>query len=476
MKTNSISKIYINSMFYMLILILIYSISSFTTRFDQPSATAMSWLAVVVSVVSICYIYSATSHIYGHSLAFLLYLIFTQFGTCFVIYAIPLTSLYSRGYYNTDWVRADSYPRAVQLGIMAVIVFVLIVVRKGNCLAKRNIIQRCQNIEKPSNTNYRPIALVGLIMVGGIALFLSYLLAIGSINISGSYSDFLNYSQSNVSIWSTAMCLLPTGFAFAFTMGNRNDLKILYVLYFFVSIILLFTGNKGEVLYALLAAFGIYCYKKNEINKKVVIIGLLILFIIIPSVTAYRSTSVYGMLSKFFVSVSEPFVEMGYQIRLSVFMIDGVTNGFRNYLWGFSYINPIINIVNRLLPFIPRLATPLQYDFLTTYDTMGFSQVAESYANFGCIGVLVFFMIMGLVLAKFDNISQDDPKQSLYAGWLIIFINMTRNVFSFVFGQMIVVYIIWIIARILCKIFKKNIGDRDAKNITHIRKDGSCWS
>jgi len=214
-------------------------------------------------------------------------------------------------------------------------------------------------------------------------------------------------------------------------------------LYFVISVILLVTGNKGEVLYTLLAAFGVFCYKKNRLQIKIIVIGLCIVFIMIPTITTLRNTGVINSLGKISVSISDPLVEMGYQIRLSVFMIDGISNGSRSLLYGFSYYNPIVNIINRFIPMIPRISPPSQYDFFTTYDTMGFSQVAESYANYGVMGVVLFHIVIGVILAKFDNTNKNDPIMALNMCVLIVFIIMIRNAFNFVLGQILIAYILW---------------------------------
>jgi len=109
----------------------LYLIASFIFHIDSPSSEGMSWLAIITSIIAMVYIISSTNHIYGHSLAFIVYLIFTQFGTCIAVYAFKLKTLNTNSYHVTGWINSASYPYAVQLGIIAVIVLSFSVVLSG---------------------------------------------------------------------------------------------------------------------------------------------------------------------------------------------------------------------------------------------------------------------------------------------------------------------------------------------------------
>lgn len=427
-----------------LIIINLYCITDFLFAYSQPSHEFISWVALLVSLSCPAYLVVSFTRYYGQSLALLIYLILTQFGTCIVVYAIPVAQIVSRGYYNTDWIYSSNYPLAVQLGIIATIFYTFSVVWFGRRQDKKfNVdIQFQKNLKTQVKSNSL-IVYIGIFLICLVLLYTIIMAAIGEINLFGSYGQFLTFSQKNYATWGMMLILYATGFIFVVASGNKKQIKVAIILFSLMAFILLVTGNKGEVFYAVLAALGVYLTRQQKINTKLIVFIAVAFFIIIPSVSSLRVEGVLYSLKSIGVSLPDPFIEIGGQIRLSVFVLDELQAQSREYLYGFSYYNPIVNIINRIIPLVPRLELPASFNFDTNFANMGFSQVTESYANFGLLGVMMFFTIQGYIVSKFDSINISNKKRALYGGWLVIFINMTRNVFAFVVGQMLIVYLIW---------------------------------
>ena len=403
----------------------------------------------MVSILSIVGVIKIPKRIPGFSLVLMMYLIFTQFGICMFVYAIPISIVEGSGYYNSEWINGINFIKAVELGIIALIVYALAVVWKQNSeLGRRKSL---------SYVNWKVFESSDGLYYSGLLLLIMSLfsliccIATGLFKLSGNYFDFRNFIDANETFWSLIVMFTNIGIVFCFASGNRKNKNIFYIIFGFIALIILGTGNKGEILYPLLAVFGININKNGKIDKKIIITGLIILLVIIPSITLLRYDGVLKSNSTLFLSLAGAFIEMGAQLRLSVFILDGIGTGSMGFIGGYSYISPFINIIDNIIPFISGLSMPQTYASWENFYKYGFSQVAESYANFGIYGVIIFHLLLGRLVSFFD-LTNDPRKLCLYGAWVTLFIIMTRNRFSSVPGQMLLVYLIWKVAVLLASL------------------------
>ena len=425
---------------FVMIIVLIIVIIDFYFGVFVISAYSISWLSILISILSVVGVIKIPKRIPGFSLVLMMYFIFTQFGICLFVYAIPISVLEGTGYYESEWINDINFIKAVELGITALIVYALAVVWKQNSeLGRRKLL---------SDVNWKALGSSDGLYYSGLTILimsllsLIYCIAAGLFKFPGNYINFRNFIDANVFFWGLIVMFTNIGIVFCFASGNRKNKNIFYIIFGFIALIILGTGNKGEILYPLLAVFGIYINKNAKIDKKIIITGLIILFVIIPTITIFRYDGLLKSNSSLFISLAGAFIEMGAQLRLSVFVINDVGFGSMGFLSGYSYITPFINIIDNIFPFISKLSIPQTYASWENFYKYGFSQVAESYANFGIYGVIIFHLLLGRLVSFFD-LTNDLKKLCLYGAWVTIFIIMTRNRFSFVPGQMLLVYIIW---------------------------------
>ena len=128
------------------------------------------------------------------------------------------------------------------------------------------------------------------------------------------------------------------------------------------------------------------------------------------------------------------------QIRTSVYVLDDLQNGVYTFLYGKSYYQPIINMIT---PFLDH--TTATDHIRLMYKGYGFNQVIEGYLNFGILGVIGYFGIVGYLLAKWENIIVNKMRLAYIGTITCILINATRNYFAFVPGQIVIVSIIYLV-------------------------------
>ena len=125
------------------------------------------------------------------------------------------------------------------------------------------------------------------------------------------------------------------------------------------------------------------------------------------------------------------------QIRMSVYILEDLASKSVSYLYGASYYVPLIN----MFPFI-NLETATSA-IKETYQGYGFSQVIESYLNFGAFGIILFFGIVGYLLGSAESKVKTKSGLAYLASVTCILINATRNHFAFVPGQIFIVTLVY---------------------------------
>ncbi|HDT8161346.1 TPA: hypothetical protein RD676_002698, partial [Enterococcus faecalis] len=153
--------------------------------------------------------------------------------------------------------------------------------------------------------------------------------------------------------------------------------KFGWFIWLIIAVFLAVNGNKGEFMYSLLAVIGMKGIEGKKISFKLFLIIGIILFILIPSITFLRDIGIAGNLGSAKLKFMDSFLEMGMQIRTSVYTLEDLAANRISTLHGASYYRPILN-------FIPFLKGPVAtLELKNTYLGYGYNQVIESYWNFG---------------------------------------------------------------------------------------------
>lgn len=366
----------------------------------------------------------------------LMYTMVTQFGLIipYAFFGDEVLQNYSA--FTLRFLESPNLIYAIYTANIAILSFAISIILVSINNKNHMINNLSEDIKAQSKLRYTATILLSLVLLFFIFHFLS-----GGTSIVSTYEKFRSSSAYNSSIYSYILIFFYVGTLYLAAAGKIKQNKIGWCIWIIIVIIFAFNGNKGEFMYALLSVIGLYGVRGNIINMKTMALISLVLFIVIPFITSFRDIGIVSNFNNIDMKFTDSFVEMGMQIRTNVFVLDDINNGMQQFLIGKSYYMPIINIV---LFFIPGKSVAT-YDIKNRLAGMGFSQVTESYLNFGILGIIIFFFVIGFVLTKLENKVNSIYKLAYLGSFTCILINATRNYFAFVPGQIIAITAIYMI-------------------------------
>jgi hypothetical protein len=340
---------------------------------------------------------------------------------------------------------------------LAFLFYTLAVRTSGRGRIRIKLSSRSENrlVTKLSETQEKTMSLIlswlGVAFVLAFLVMMLYMLLSGRMTLQMSYHAFMS-SVSSSEYYSLFILLYSVGICYIIACANGPLRVFGLALYGVAAFLLLVTGNKGEVLYAVLACIGVTRRKGSKISLKLVLGIAALVFVLIPFITASRQGGVLLGLNNMSVSFIGFLTEVGAQLRCTTRLLDQFDSGTRSFIWGYSYYNPIINIIDRFVPFVNlRLTPPASFDFKVAFSSWGFNQIAEGYANFGAVGACLYFYLVGWFLSKREKIEDMSNSQLAYYGSICAeFINVSRNKFAFFWGHIFILTVIYLACKWLC--------------------------
>jgi hypothetical protein len=256
-----------------------------------------------------------------------------------------------------------------------------------------------------------PYGTAGSILVfGGVAMWCAIVLVTGGLGgFFVSYGEYLqatsDYGALLGVIWLALGCglvLSVTGTPGRFRTGAAAAFAVL-------SVIVLPMGLRGEVMFrgaaALVAAAR--CGRVLKPAKAVALLAALLL--LIPIVREVRQTGLRGLPGAVLEPrIYEAFAEMGASLHPVEKVVRWRAQG-EPLEYGQSYWAPIERAAARLLPGLTSVAAEddLRIANVLVSDrvgAIGYSPVAEAYRNFGPLGVVLVFAVIGAGVAFIDRI------------------------------------------------------------------------
>ena len=419
------------------ILVVIIAIIFYVMGISNKNVSIMSIVSAIVVIITFIVFHK---NILGFGFVFVLYNMVIHYGFGIIYFLLsPEAAKKTYASWTLSFLNSSNYSLAVLISILAFEMFTILWIlgfKSYNRIRTQNDEGYLQN----NNAFY----VAGIIMLLLTLVFFVICLATGVFSLNSSYQEYRAALTDSSQLYNYVLILYATGLAYVVAASDGTKLKIGIIIFILSAIILLLTGNKGEVLYAVLAAFGIIGYKKYKMSPKMIALIVLIVFFVIPIVTATRSDGVLNSSQEIKGDLYEPIMEMGMQIRCVVYSLDKVADGTYNYMYGYSYIRPVLRLIGILI--IPlRNVKDVPIDFNADFSGMGFTQIAESYLNFGILGSLAVFGTLGLVFGRKEGKNLTNSKLCLYGSILVILINMSRNTFVFVPGQVFLMILMYVI-------------------------------
>ncbi|MFQ7302532.1 MAG: O-antigen polysaccharide polymerase Wzy [Beduini sp.] len=378
------------------------------------------------------------------------YTLFTQFGLCFTYYLITKSVVSTYGWETQSFLYSEYYPQVLGLALISVALLVL------SALLMHYL------IPKKDNSNFRLLnqieerigSKIALALLTIVLLYFCYYIVTGKIYLGMDYND---YRVSGVleGLYDYIIIFYSISICFLVACAKGWEFKIGVILFLITAIILFSCGNRGEVLFPFLACLGIIVYKQQTINYKYILAGAVIVLVFIPVVKVFRHLGDSNLLTAYIeASPLSGLAEMGVSMRMTNYIVTELQNGTREFLNGFSYYNPVINILDHFVPFNIRLEPPIYFNFRNSfYFLKAMTPVAESFANFGLFGVILHHSIIGGVLGVLEGIKPTGIKLGLLASITATLVYATRNVFSGVPAQIFLCLVIYYSIKIISRIF-----------------------
>ncbi len=262
------------------------------------------------------------------------------------------------------------------------------------------------------------ITLLGIVLRGG-------LLSIGYIEIKEALSvSFYSYLQ--MLFW---ISIVPIA-----VLGDKKTFILNSMPIILITVLLLATGNRNDILYPLSIAFSLYCLVHKKVPTKLLIVGLIIVFIINPAIAATRKEGLFSLsdLSFGFIDATR---EMGGQVSPFSIVIHFVENGMQK-MHGLSMILPTLAVLNLNIFYTTSEYLNSLYHIpnviaLHNHYGRAFSMIAEMWINFGVVGVALVYGIYGYLSNKIEKATLTHKELIFYGQFSVLMMYWVRNALMF---------------------------------------------
>lgn len=311
---------------------------------------------------------------------------------------------------------------------------------------------------KPKEKKTLTIANINLVIVGYLLILVSiypfYLTTKDAIQISlaSGYSSL--YQQSAV-IGVLAGPTILAGFIIpgilfllAGSKNNRANRLISLLLIIAFTILQLISGKRSTAIMPLIAYIWLWHKTIKPVNSGLIsVFSLLFLFFVFPLIRISRDVTGIGKFSLRSVNnlftVTNPLLdtlnEMGSSIKTISHTIQLIPL-YRHFDQGVSYLYSLSTIIPN---FFWKIHPAMQHGSLSSWliatvdpsaarmgQGLGYSFIAEAYANFGISGSLWVSMILGLLFVSFSEFAETSKNRIYLAGlatYLSFFLFFARS-------------------------------------------------
>lgn len=425
-----------------LLLTTLYVLINITTGFKNLLFIVL--LPTLTVLLSAYYLLKFKS---GYSLFYMLYLYLTHMGIGLL--DVFMDDPLQNSIFRTDWYYSNLRDFALFYSGLALLFFIVGVLISNIFKTNVTLNQQGANLsmkKRGSSLIYK----LGVTFSVYFALYLLFGFISGNLPLWGTYQQYFN-AIGNYPFYSTSIFLYSLGISFIISNMQKDRIRFSVVIILLPAILLLITGNRGEILYPLTASLGTLIVRGVKLNKRLVLVILLSFFIVIPLVKEARNLDNYESLSSINFGFEAPITEIGFTLRTLIYTQEWKIYDNEEYGYGISYLIPLQRGVSNFLIGIDKMAYEgKSYNFRERLPTMGYSVISESFFNFGNFGVIVL-LIIGISLGYIADNSRNFYFLSFSSGLTAILINNIRNAFSFVPGQIVMLLAIILVCYLIEK-------------------------
>jgi hypothetical protein len=298
---------------------------------------------------------------------------------------------------DTWWIYDVHTPQAVSLVIAGMASFTLLA-----GLADRGV----SAVRPPDTVGSGALGLTGLaVQAAGLGIFGAVVLASGGAGLlSGGYTAFVEANQSDTTL-AFGTLFVGLGAVLAVAAGGRSRVGA-WIGFAAYAVVAFPIGERGEVLFLLLAMLAIETRRRRlrPLWTVVGVVGTLFVSGLVRQTRLHGFAALSG--SSWPAMPFDAVAEMGHSLRPSVVVVGWSAAGepFRD---GATLVVVPVRFVESLVGWH---GGPPAYDdrlfnveIATRVGQIGGSPVAESFYNFGAVGVLLFMACCGAVLGWLEG-------------------------------------------------------------------------
>lgn len=214
---------------------------------------------------------------------------------------------------------------------------------------------------------------------------------------------------------------------------------------FFITTLLFFVSAERDLVFRFILitfyTYYIFLYEKKDKSKLIIAICLIVS--LIPLITQFKYFGITGEIfnkqnNNFILNLMESeFTAASRNLQLLISNVET-----RGLMRGATYLNAIIKAIE--LPFLPELSDPSSVSWFNSFffpgrsTGMGFSIVGDGYINFGYSGVVIMFIIIGLIVKQLYKYANKSIYNSvIYIQAIPIFIYSIRADLSSILSPLI---------------------------------------
>lgn len=272
------------------------------------------------------------------------------------------------------------------------------------------------------------------------------------------YSDI--YQEGKAGLLEFFLIFVPSfiSFSFLFLLTNKKSYIFSWIIFLIWAIFAFNLGIRGPVLFPLSIGLFITC---KVYNYNISMLKFLFFFVIFCYMVSYkffkRSNLDFDYINPFFA-----LQEMGSSLRPLNETLVWMENGIYDFQYGITYFAPLERFFIKIfqlyeLPLDINDNRLMNIAITQNAGPYGFSIIAESYINFGLIGVIILAISLSLYFNKIDNninILLKNPFQIIFL--IAIFFHI-RQAFVGAWGVLLYLSIFYVLIYFTYRVGKKYV-------------------
>ena len=286
---------------------------------------------------------------------------------------------------------------------------------------------------------------LGILLLLFFTVFMVINLVTGNVVI-GNYESYKRWANSNV-IRNYSQIGYWIASIFICACGTKKQIGISFFIFLIPSVILVVAGNRNDIMFPLLIGLGLYYLRFKKVPKSIIILILVFIFIMFPLIIQLRNgvitqnTGATLIYSSFITRIAETFFELGGQLHAVSNMFEWLNNG-ESKAYGLTYIYGFMaSLFGALIPEIRVFFEGSRYYLSERLPSLGFAMSAEVYFNFGILGVIIVYWLIGMYISKYETRERTEKELIKYGFVMLWLLILVRNSFgySLVYAKVFVV-------------------------------------